>query len=169
MVGSVVSGSPLHSGPEPPTEWVSTEKRWWLPRIVVPVTVLAVLVPVCVWYLYHQWFQVGPPLTLAQNLGLEGVFGGGVAVELAVLYLFPSVRRIGISPTGLVVDAAFRKFRYTWPELHEVTRTQVNRFRWNQVSSVTRTRISVGFGWSFNSFALSPNQGDRLAHFLNLR
>ena len=158
----------MNSGPEPPIEWVSAEKRWWLSRIVVPVTVVAVLVLVNLWLLYHVWFPLSTPWTLAQMLSLEGVCGGGVAVELAVLYRFPSVRRIGISPTGLVVDVGFRELRYTWPELHEVTRIRVNRFRSSQVGSLSCTRISVGSGWSFSCLTLSPNQGDRLAHFLHL-
>jgi hypothetical protein len=93
---------------------------------------------------------------------------GALAVEYVFLYAFPSVRRIGISPLYLVVDIGFQKFTYPWPELKLVTRTRVEQHRWNQVSCVSRTRISVGSGIFTNWFALSPQQGDRVAQFLRI-
>lgn len=156
----------MASGSEPPTEWVGAENRWWLARIVVPVAVLAVVIPVALWFLYVTWW--GPPLTVAQSLSFAGVFIGGFAVEVVILFLFPSVRRIGISPTSLIVDTGYHKFRYPWSELQAVTRTRVNQFRSSQVSSVSRTRISIGSGLFLNFFTLSPIQGERLAQFLRI-
>jgi hypothetical protein len=91
-----------------------------------------------------------------------------LAIEFTFIYAFPSVRRLGISPAGLVVDVGLRKLSYPWPSLESITRTHVSRFRWNQVSSVSRTRITLGSGLSRNTFTLSAYQGERLASFLRI-
>ena len=147
----------------PPIEWVSAGGRWWLFRIVIPAVVAAVAGLV----LYLGWFVIGMGSRTSfafVEVGLLILLG----VEFVFLYVFPSVRRIGISPKGLIVDVGFRKVGYPWSHVNDVTRTQVNHYRWNQVSSVSRTRISVGSGLSKNTFTLSPSQGERLANFLRI-
>jgi len=149
--------------PPPPVEWVPSGKRWWVVRIVIPVIIVALLAT----FLYLQWSS--SPSWNSANYALRyGATFGALVLEFVFLYAFPSVRRIGISPLYLVVDIGIAKFTYSWPELTQITRTQVHRFRWNQVSSVNRTRIDVGRGVMVNSFALSPQQGDRLAQFLRI-
>ena len=93
---------------------------------------------------------------------------GVLAVELAILYAFPSVRRIGLSPLCLVVDTGIRKFTYPWADVHQVTRKRTERFRWTGTDASTVTRISVGAGFADTWFTLSPTQGERLARFLRI-
>jgi len=147
----------------PPIEWVSAGGHWWVPRIAIPAVVAAIAGLV----LYLGWFVAG--FGNGSSLGFVDV---GLIVLLAImllsLYAFPSVRRIGISPKGLIVDVGFRKFGYSWAHVNDVARTQVSHYRWNQVSSVSRTRISVGSGLTQNTFTLSPSQGERLAKFLRI-
>lgn len=147
----------------PPVEWVPAGSRWWVIRIVVPGIVIATLL--CVFYL--EW-RANPSWAATNALYAWGLVLAALAVEFTFLYAFPSVRRIGFSPVLLVVDIGITKYTYSWMEVNQVTRVQVNRFRWNQVSSVSRTRISVGSGLFTSSFALSPQQGDRLAQFLRI-
>lgn len=147
----------------PPVEWVPAEGRWWVIRIVVPAVTVAILLT----FFFFEW-RIDPTWAAANSLYAYALIFGALAVEFIFLYAFPSVRRIGISPLCLVVDVGIRRFSYPWPEVKQVTRTRVQQFRWNQVSSVSRTRISVGSGVFMNWFALSPQQGDRLAQFLRI-
>lgn len=149
--------------PPAPIEWVRSEQKWWIPRLVIPVVVVVVLaITLALEFVYgHPWS--------ATTLGwIDALIFGVLAVEFAFIYLYPSVRRLGISPDGLIVDVGFRKIHYPWSQLTHVTRIHVNRFRWTAVSSISRTRISVGSGLTQNYFTLSTLQGERLARFLQL-
>jgi len=149
--------------PPPPVEWVPGGRSWWVIRVGVPAIALGVLLS----FFYTEWRTDPSWASTNGPLGWGLVFGT-LAVEFVFLYAFPSVRRIGISPLCLVVDIGITKFTYSWQDVNKITRTRVNKFRWNQVSSVSRTRISVGSGFFMNWFALSPQQGDRLAQFLRI-
>ena len=148
---------------EPPIEWVPGGRHWWVARVLIPGAVIVLLILFLVGELgYSLFWPAGSfPFTLVVSFA-------GLAVEFFFLFAIPSVRRIGISPTSLIVDVGVRKLRYPWNEVNQITRTRVDRFRWNQVSSVSRTRISVGAGAWVNWFSLSPEQGDRLARFLRI-
>jgi hypothetical protein len=148
---------------EPPIEWVSGEKRWWVYRIVIPAIVLAGLLT----FFILEWSATSY-LTLSNFYFSYALVFVALGVEFGFLYAFPTVRRIGISPTRLIVDIGLHKFRIPWSEVNQVTRTRINRYGWHQVSSVSRTRISVGDGLWRNWFVLSPEQGDRLASFLRI-
>jgi len=149
--------------PPPPVEWVLAGKRWWLIRIAAPIIVVGVVLTI----FYMEW-RADPLWVTTNALYAWGLVFGALAVEFVLLYVFPSVRRIGISPLCLVVDIGITRFTYSWQDVNKITRTRVNSFRWNQVSSVSRTRISVGSGLFTNWFALTPQQGDRLAQFLRI-
>lgn len=148
----------------PPVEWVPAEQRWWLARIVVGLG----LVPIVFLTLFVVWWWAGGPMTWTWELGVAGAAYGTIGVAYLLLFLLPSVRRMGISPMYLQVDTGMGEFTYTWAELREVTRTDVRRFRWNGNDSHRRTRIWVDSLLGPKSFALTPNQGARLARFLRL-
>ncbi|MGI0129579.1 MAG: hypothetical protein ACREEC_05445, partial [Thermoplasmata archaeon] len=92
----------------------------------------------------------------------------GGAFQFVFLYGLPSLRRIGISPLGIVTDVGVVRTTYPWNELRAVTRTSVTQHSGNGTRTVTRTRIQVGHGLRWQSYALTPSQGDRLARFLRI-
>jgi hypothetical protein len=93
---------------------------------------------------------------------------GTLGVELLLLYAVPSVRKIGFSPTWFIVDIGVRQLRYSWREVHQITRTHRARYGSSRVSSVTHTRVLVGDGLRLSSYALTSLQGDRLARFTRI-
>ena len=149
--------------PPPPVEWVSAGGRWWVVRIGVPVMVFVVYFAA-----FFVELRTDPSWAASNPLYFWPLVVLAIAVEFLLVYAFPSVRRIGLSPLYLVVDVGVSKFSYSWADVRQVTRTRVQRFRWNQVSSISQTRVSVGSGAFRTSFALSPEQGDRLAKFLRI-
>ncbi len=142
------------SAPPPPIEWVEGPRLWWVYRLLLPFGGLGIAVGLEAYYLSISWHF------LACMCGASpGVFPGFQVVILAVIslglgsqaiyYLVPSTRRIGIAPTGLLVDVGLRRFDYGW----------------GQVCKVTRTRLSVVPG---GSYRLSVQQGERLARLYAL-
>jgi hypothetical protein len=92
----------------------------------------------------------------------------GAYAQIAIVREYPSLRRIGISPTTLILDSGVGGRSYSWADLQEVARTQVVVHSKSQVQFVRRTCISVWQGLRPVQIALSQNQGDRLASFLRL-
>ena len=154
---------PMATATSPPVEWVPAEQRWWLGR-----TVGFALIPIVGVTLFALWWRSGSPLTSTWEIGLAGATYGAMGVGFLFMFLFPSVRRLGFSPMYLVVDTGLVEFIYTWADLREVTRTDVRHFRWNRTDSHRRTRIWVNSALGPKCFALTPNQGARLARFLRI-
>jgi hypothetical protein len=149
--------------PPPPVEWVSARGRWWVFRFGVPAIVVGILLA----FFFYEW-ATDPSWAEANFLYAELMVLGALGVDAILLWKHPSVRRIGISPLYLAVDIGIIEFTYSWPEVRQVTRVRIDRFRANQLDSASRTRIAVGSGLSRTWYTLSLQQGDRLARFLRI-
>jgi hypothetical protein len=149
--------------PPPPVEWVRSESRWWLARFVFPALLGSLVLSAyfVVFYVNPSWSVFGPVVMLP-------IVVGCLTSQYTIMHRLPSVRRIGISPTGIVVDVGLVKQSYSWAELRDVTRTHVNELRGSQLVRVDRTRLSVGHGLMRQGYGLSPRQGERLAQFLRI-
>ncbi len=145
-------------------EWVPAENRWWFYRWLAPLAV-----------------ALGGLLTLAAldalappdaGLGWQVAWGPVVIAiplaEYALIALAPSIRRLGISPLGIVLGGTFLNTSYSWSDVKEVTRTEVRRATWSSVRVEVRTRLRVKSGILASEITLTPNQGERLASFLRL-
>ena len=149
----------------PPIEWVRGTRRWWVFRYV-PATLLVVIIVgllVDAWFLARVYWFSPPGLFY-----FWGIFGSGFAIELVLLSIFPSVRRIGLSPLGFIADTGVRRVTYPWPRVSEIVRTSTRRYRASVFRSADRTRVKVDGGLG-GVYALTEEQADSLARFLQLR
>ncbi len=148
----------------PPLEWVPAENRWWFYRCVAPVVVATCAIGTLVALNALSL----PPASLGwQVLQALGV-GMAVLAGYVVVALFPSVRRLGISPLGIVVGGTLLDTSYSWSDVKQVTRTEVRRADWSSVRVEVRTRLRLKSGIFASEITLTPVQGDRLARFLRL-
>jgi len=143
-------------------EWVPGN-RWWIARLVVPLVVLGVfgVILFALWQPYPSASPINTIIFLAVDLLV-------IAVVFAWISIVPSVRRIGLSPAGLIVDNGASEITYAWSDVTQVTRTRINRFTWSQVKSTSRTSITLNSGLSNVTIALTLRQGERLANFLRI-
>jgi len=150
----------------PPIEWVPGPRFWWVYRYVAFLGVIA-LGPVAV-ALIAQGFNLGSPLAGWLSVVWGIVLAAGALLASAYLRTVPSTRRIGLSPWGLTIDNGWSRTVFGWSELSLVERAQVHRYGWGATAGETRTRIRVGSGVPRMNLLLTAQQGDRLAHFLEI-
>jgi len=92
-----------------------------------------------------------------------------LVVEFLILRFVPSVRRVGVSPGGLVVDIGILKIAHPWSELTQSVRTSEKRYHsQGDTQLISRTRIVFGRSIVRTEFMLSPTQGDLLTRYLHL-
>jgi hypothetical protein len=148
---------------EPPVEWVSGPRSWWLARFGVGIAASALLVIDLLLVLRGGFTSLSPYAWLAVWLVFLPVY----LAQWILLSRIPSVRRIGISPRGLTVDYGLAVHPYAWPDLVSLTRVNETRYSWTGPTTVVRTRIRLGGIWG-TKLTLTPEQGDRLARFLRV-
>ncbi len=141
--------------PTPQFEWVPGPPTWWILRGVGPgicAGTAAVAWSLATWIDYQSLScscNLHPAaLVPLQLLGLAA-FAAMIGL-VALSYALPSIRRIGIASTGLVIDLGLAKRAYSWA----------------QVSALTPERITFLLG---PSLRLSPSQADRLLRLYRLR
>ncbi len=148
----------------PPLEWVPAENRWWFYRWVAPLVVVTCAIVTLVTLSVLSPSPASLGWQLLRGLGVSMV----VLVEYALVALFPSVRRLGISPLGIVVGGTLLDTSYSWSDVKQVTRTEVRRADWSSVRVEVRTRLRLKSGIFASEITLTPVQGERLARFLRL-
>ena len=149
----------------PPIEWVRGTRGWWVFRYV-PATILGIIILgllLDVVLFSRTYWTTSPGFFY-----FYGIIASGFAIEAVLLSIFPSVRRIGLSPLGFTVDWGIRRVTYPWPRVSEIVRTSTSRYRGSVFRSVGRTRVKVD-GTLGSIYTLTEEQGDSLAGFLHLR
>lgn len=145
----------MSAAPTPQFEWVPGPRNWWVLRGVGPAICAGtgvVALGLSVW-MDSQALSCGCNFHPAAMIPLQVTALVSIALLLLLIglnYALPSVRRIGIASTGLVIDLGLAKRAYSWA----------------QVSSLTPKRITFLMG---PSFRLSPSQADRLLRLYQLR
>jgi hypothetical protein len=147
-------------------EWVIGPQGWWIPWFgpgLVALPPVAVLLA----YILRDWGR-NFPIAFSYYLLAVAILLGSICVQFALRWWFPSVRRLGIAPWGLVVDVGLRRIRYPWHRLHKVVRTRATTNLRGRLTTDFRTRTVLGPDVLRTFLTLSATQGDRLAQVLQL-
>lgn len=148
-----------------PVEWVDGPRYWWairwIPGSVFAVTFGSLLA-------YVVLFDRRAFLSLTVLAVFDGSFFAILGAGIVLLYWMPSLRRMGISSDGLIVDVGGHQVGYRWEEVHPIVRSKASGSGDVRTVPAIETRIVVGRRVSKNYFVLSSEQGDRLARYLKL-
>lgn len=147
--------------------WIRGSPTWWVARFV-PALIFA---PVAAYFMFEELAtigRVGQGIDFGVQFLVAVLVIGGIAFQLAVYRLYPSLRSLGISAGGLTLDYGVTKESYPWSELHDVTRISAHVYAPGETHYSTRTRIHVGEDLWRVTVVLSQSQGDRLAHQLRI-
>jgi len=146
-------------------EWVDGPRYWWAVRWS-PGSVFAVAFGSLLAYIIL--FARRALLSLTVLAVFDGSFFAILGAGIVLLYWVPSLRRMGISPDGLIMDVGRRQVGYHWNEVHPVVRTRATGPGAQSTVPAIETRVADGKGFRKNYFVLSSEQGDRLARYLKL-
>ena len=150
--------------PYPPIEWVPGPLTSWIVYLLAfPIGYIAVFVGAeLLW-----------PGSVGPSVGDNGILylivtaaaAGSIAMGLAQ-YFLPSLRRLGISPTALILDNGVTSTSYWWNQvrLSPVRGLNVGAGSSDPRSGLSHLRISRSMLWPPRG--LSRHQSERLARFM---
>ena len=153
---------------DPRVEWVLGPRGWWVP-VWGPLIAVTPVVALSLVY-FGQGLASNSPSAALYSLLPVLVLVVALGCSLALRWWLPSVRRLGITPSGLIFDIGLQ-FRYPWAQIYRVSRTPVTRHvgDWRSAGIRTRVQAESSLGTRILIVTLSARQGDRLAQVLGLK